>query len=110
MCAYQSAKKHFTREEIIEILQKNVELYKNEPHFTSYLVDLAMYLVEYGYKKEEEEPVASEKGMDFYTSGTQKVYKVFRAPPTGETTKFCPFCGAPLIGDPGKCHQCGNVV
>ena len=93
MCAYQSAKKHFTREEIIEILNKNVALYKDEPNFASYIVDLAMYLVEYGYKREAEKPVMTEKSINFKPSKSQKVYKVFRAPSTGDTARFCPFCG-----------------
>jgi len=110
MCAYQSAKKYFTREEIIEILQKNVDLYKNEPNFASYVVDLAMYLVEYGYKREAEQPVPIEKGFIFQSPKSQKVYKVFRAPSSGETAKYCPFCGAPLSSDAVKCYQCGNML
>jgi hypothetical protein len=111
MCAYQSAKKHFTRDEIIEILKKNVDLYKNESNFPSYIVDLALYLVEFGYKREAEQPVPTEKSINHQTGAkSQKVYKVFRAPSTGDTSKFCPFCGAPLTSDKGKCYQCGNVI
>jgi len=112
MCAYQSAKKSFTRDEIIEILKKNVDLYKNEAGFPSYIVDLALYLVEYGYKREDDpQPALSDKSMGFLSSSSsQKVYKVFRAPSSGDTSKFCPFCGAPLTGDEGKCIQCGNIV
>jgi len=110
MCAYQSAKKHFTREEIIEILQKNSDLYRNEPNFASYIVDLAMYLVEYGYKREQEQPVPLEKNISLPGPKSQKVYKVFRAPSSGETAKYCPFCGAPLTSDATKCYQCGNIL
>ena len=109
--AYQSAKKSFSREEIVEILSKNVELYKNEPNFTSYIVDLALYLVEYGYQRDLENPMITKKNMDYYQpAGSQKVYKVFRAPSSGDTTKFCPFCGAPLTLHAGKCYQCGNII
>ena len=110
MCAYQSAKKQFSREEIIEILQKNVDLYKGESNFASYITDLALYLVEYGYKREEESAPPVEKGVSFQGAKSQKVYKVFRAPSTGETAKYCPFCGAPLTSDAVKCYQCGNIL
>ena len=61
MCAYQSAKKNFTREEIIEILKKNVDLYKGDPNFTSYIVDLALYLVEFAYNAPDMGPSIVEK-------------------------------------------------
>ena len=110
MCAYQTAKKHFSRDDIIDILNKNVDLYKNEPNFASYIVDLTLYLVEYGYKKPEDQPILDEKNMEFCSSGTRKFYKVFRAPATGDTSRLCPFCGALLNTDSGKCYQCGNFI
>lgn len=111
MCAYQSAKKNFTREEIIEILKKNVDLYKEDPNFTSYIVDLALYLVEFAYKTPDAVPSIMEKqDMDMVTQGPRKVYKVFRPPSSGDTNKFCPFCGAPVIKGMGQCQQCGNML
>lgn len=44
--AYQAAKETFSRDEILDILRRNVELYRNEPTFVNYIVDLAMYLLE----------------------------------------------------------------
>ena len=108
--AYQSAKKSFARDEIVEILQKNVELYKGDPNFTSYIVDLTLYLVEYAYKRDTEHPVFSNRNVDFVSSGPEKMYKVFRSTSSGDTNKFCPFCGAPISSKAGKCSQCGNVI
>lgn len=43
---FHSAKESLTREEILDILRRNVKLYKNEPEFVNYIVDLALYLLE----------------------------------------------------------------
>ncbi len=40
------AKESLTRTEILDILRRNVALYKNEPEFVNYIVDLALYLLE----------------------------------------------------------------
>ncbi|MCC5876039.1 MAG: hypothetical protein JJU11_07450, partial [Candidatus Sumerlaeia bacterium] len=40
------AKVKYTREEVLEILQRNVELYKDEPGFTEYFVQLALYMMD----------------------------------------------------------------
>ncbi len=110
MCAYQSAKKSFSREEIIEILKKNVELYKNDSNFPNYIVDLTLYLVEYAYKREEPQAIFIEPGLDIVTQGSQKIYKVFRPPTGSEAAKICPFCGARVRTPGGVCDQCGNLV
>ena len=47
--SFKSAKKKLTREEIVEILKRNAELYKNEPDFINYIIDLAMFLLEQQY-------------------------------------------------------------
>lgn len=39
----------FTRQDIVEILKQNYELYKAEPAFVDYFVDLALYLVDQAY-------------------------------------------------------------
>ena len=110
MCAYQSAKSSFTRDEIVDILKKNIDLYKNDPNFTNYLVDLALYLIEYAYQKEIDTPHFREENLDIVTLGAQKLYKVFRDPTSLDSTKVCPFCGAPNRGTTGRCAQCGQVI
>jgi len=110
MCAYQSAKQSFTHDEIVEIIRKNVELYKNETHFAEYIVDLALYLVEYAYKREEVIPQAPESKLHIITAGSQKLFKVFRTDEGHETGKVCPFCGAPNFVEAKKCDQCDQVI
>lgn len=43
---FHSAKESLTREEVLDILRRNVKLYKNEPEFVNYIVDLALFLLE----------------------------------------------------------------
>ncbi len=109
MCAYHSAKKKFTRKEIVDILKRNVELYNNEPGFASYIVDLAMYLVEYTYEREPDLAAIASQQVSLTSSGSQKVYKVFRSPTDTNTEKRCPFCGAPTFSKK-KCPQCGSIL
>ncbi len=42
--AYTASKKKLTREEIVEILKRNAELYKIEPSFINYIVDLVLHI------------------------------------------------------------------
>ncbi len=86
-----------TKEEIIEILRKNVELYKDEPEFVEYIVNLAIYLIEYQKIEDpqgkislsEFEPIESiqkfilERRVKCHNCG--KIY---------EKAGICPECGA----------------
>ena len=45
------AQEGFTREEILEILNRNVQLYRDEVGFSDYLVDLTMFLLDQHYEK-----------------------------------------------------------
>lgn len=47
--AVKAAKEKFTRQDIIDILQQNVLLYKDEPEFVDYIVNLALYLIDQAY-------------------------------------------------------------
>ena len=47
--AVKAAKPALSKEEIVEILRQNVELYRDEPDFADYLVNLTLYLVDQAY-------------------------------------------------------------
>ncbi len=123
--AFQEAKKKFTKEEIIEILKKNVALYRSEPEFINYIVDLAMYLLECKYEQQiesaegldidsvdnsEAQPHEGEK-KDFVLSNgsATKIYKVFRSYSQRSEDYHCHLCGAPTYGK-RKCPNCGNMA
>ncbi|MBX3729118.1 MAG: hypothetical protein KF858_08015 [Candidatus Sumerlaeia bacterium] len=65
------AKQTFTREEIVDILQRNVSLYQNEPGFVAYITDLALYLIDQAYVVAGERPrgLAEQRS----TSGVHKL-------------------------------------
>ncbi len=108
--AYQSAKKSFTRDEIAEILKKNTELYKDDPNFPNYIADLAIYLVEFAYQKDEETSGLQDNKLDIVTAQAPKVFKIFRTFRSGDTGKICPFCGAPNVAIATRCDQCGQLL
>ena len=89
--------KKMNKEQIIEILKTNVGLYKDEPEFVEYIVNLAMYLIE--YQKLDE----GQKGKIDFSSfepieGFQKylIDKKIR----------CHNCGK-VYDNPGICPECG---
>ncbi|MDK2973467.1 MAG: hypothetical protein PWP23_3222 [Candidatus Sumerlaeota bacterium] len=47
--AIKHAKQSFTREEIVDILQRNVTLFRDDANFAEYIVELTMYLVDQAY-------------------------------------------------------------
>ncbi|MCX7624640.1 MAG: hypothetical protein N2Z21_00260 [Candidatus Sumerlaeaceae bacterium] len=51
---YKKGKQQFTKEEIIEILRRNVNLFKDEDEFVDYIVELALYLVEHRMQTQTE--------------------------------------------------------
>lgn len=38
-----------TRKQIVEVLSNNLEMYRDDPHFVPYFVELALYLLENQY-------------------------------------------------------------
>jgi len=45
----KTAKRTFTKDEIIDILKQNVVLFKDEPEFVDYIVNLALFLIDQAY-------------------------------------------------------------
>lgn len=116
------AKKNFNKEEIIDILKKNVALYKSEPEFINYIVELAMYLIECQYEKRIEQPSIEEqkdgmpnlkdvenKDNKLSEQSAKRIYKAFRSYAPNVQDMHCHLCGAPTYGK-RKCPNCGNMA
>jgi len=86
-----------TKEQIIEVLKTNVELYKNEPEFVEYIVNLAVYLIEYQKMDDEQ------KGRIDFSSfqPIESLQKYFL-----EKRILCYNCGK-VYDNPGICPECG---
>lgn len=116
--AFRTGKQKFTKEEIIDILKRNVSLFKDEEEFVQYIVDLAMYLVEHKMQATEalerqqtsDEPVEKRKESYRRTrSRDEETYNALRRHSTRSDTKgHCRMCGAPM-GKHITCPNCGNI-
>jgi hypothetical protein len=116
------ARRKLTRAQVQEILERNIKLYKDEDSFITYLVDLAIYLLEYEYNWEESyaqppehiEAVATippKRVADKFTreDGTEIIRLVSRPVERRRELRACTSCGS-MIGDESICPQCRNVV
>jgi len=119
------------RDEIQEILETNAELYKDDKKLVSYIVELAMYLIEFEYNWNESvaEPpkfISTSSLGRSKSAGSKK--QAFKAPQfitkkggvssyMGVTSKNetedkirCPHCGGEIRADLAKCPHCHNIV
>lgn len=74
---YKKGKQQFTKEEIIEILRRNVNLFKDEDEFVDYIVELALYLVEHRMQTQTE---ANDGTMPSSTKESEEVFEKRREP------------------------------
>jgi len=97
------------KDDVIEILKRNVSLFKEEKDFVEYIVDLAMYLIE--FHLDENTPLSKEMNLDErLKEETQARYRIFKK--FGDThprPKNCRFCGAPTEGKT-RCPNCNNMT
>lgn len=110
---FRTSKEKLSLDEIKGILKSNLNLYmniyKNDPEFLDYFIDLTLYLLRYKYDKSEElmgnkgEPEVELPAPDYriLQSATIDNDKV-------PARDFCHFCGAELQGQ-RKCSVCGNI-
>jgi hypothetical protein len=109
-----------TRSQIIDILERNVSLYREEDSFVHYLVELAIYLMEYEYDWSE----SSATPPDLNPRPEREIRQIANKPPveigkrtysslspnSGLPTKnLCPFCGSE-VGNLLICPSCRNLT
>lgn len=116
------ARRKLSRNQVQEILERNIKLYKDEESFITYLVDLAIYLLEYEYNWEESYALPPEhleevdaairkRVADKFTreDGTEIIRLVSRPVERHRQQRACPNCGQ-IIQDETVCPQCRNIV
>lgn len=117
---FKTGKQKFSKEEIIDILKRNISLYRDEEEFVQYIVDLAMYLVEHRIyngsdhggegrpRSEDTGPVRRRK--DGLVKTDHEVYTQLKKHSTRSDARpaLCRMCGAPTHGKV-TCPNCGNM-
>ena len=119
---FKTGKQKFSKEEIIDILKRNISLYRDEEEFVQYIVDLAMYLVEHrnyngneksadprAMKADETGPVKRRRdGLQKTNSDVVNTLKK-HATRSDVRPQNCRMCGAPTHGKV-MCPNCGNMA
>jgi len=125
---YKKGKQQFTKEEIIEILKRNVNLFKDEEEFVDYIVELALYLVEHrmqsqtegGEAKSDRSPKSPESGPiekriePFQRSGISDIelhdlLRQHMREPEMERV-MCRVCGAFVPKSAKTCPMCASLI
>lgn len=116
------ARRKLSRAQVQEILERNIKLYRDEDSFITYLVDLAIYLLEYEYNWEESYATPPDhisaiisdppkRVADKFTreDGTEIIRLISRPVERRRESRVCPNCGT-TIQDEVICPQCRNMV
>jgi hypothetical protein len=114
------ARRKLSRSQIQEILERNVKLYRDEESFVPYLLELAIYLLEYEYNWDDSgaqpppnlpqlpEDVEAVGGV--VDRGDQKIFhKITTSASASSGERLCPHCGFPT-DDAYVCHNCKNLT
>jgi hypothetical protein len=119
----KKARQNFSKEEIIEILKRNVNMFRDEEEFVQYIFDLAMYLVEHRLRTMGGNDVPQPEALPTQLSSIvrrddqfqrtrerdEELYKVLRKHATrADGDVYCRMCGAPT-GGRGVCPNCGGM-
>lgn len=111
-------KQKYTREELMDILKRNANVFKDDEIFTQYVIDLAAFLVEYrnhfarviaNDKSQTETGEIKRQWLSRTKDRDLELERVLRkhATSAGPDAR-CKLCGAPTQGLM-TCPRCGNM-
>jgi len=107
--AVSQPKKKLTKEEIIDILRRNAKLFRNEPEFITYIVDLALYLIEDMLDRGEPKKT-TDTPFQVSPQEIKQVYSVLQHFSSEKSHKrTCPLCGCATEGK-RKCPNCDAMT
>jgi len=108
--AVTQPRKMLTKEEVIEILRTNARLFKDEPEFVTYIVDLAIYLLQRLLEQSVESKTPVPALFKASPKEIKDVYAVFeRFASTKSAPRTCPICGSAVEGK-RKCPNCDAMT
>lgn len=113
-------RRKLSKSQVIEILERNVGLYKHEDSFVHYLVELGVYLLEYEYDWAESGEAApanlrprpedvAPASKSVQQSGKMISSAINPAASHAVGKRNCPFCGTET-GDAYVCPKCRNMT
>jgi hypothetical protein len=111
-------KQKYSRDELIEVLKRNVNVFKDDDVFTQYIIDLAAFLVEYrnrfGPTKTPAPDMESNRQNRQWLSrvkeGDLELERVLRQHASvAGVNATCKMCGAPTAGLM-TCPHCRNMA
>lgn len=119
MSGFLKGKQKYTRDELLDILKRNVNVFKDDEIFTQYMIDLAAFLVEYrnhfARVKAQQAPVTEtgeikRQWLSRTRERDQELERVLskHASSAGPDAN-CRMCGAPTGGQM-TCPHCGNMA
>jgi len=109
------SRRKLNKTQIIEILERNAAIYRDEENFVHYLVELAVYLMENEYDWPEGSGGAPPQKTETPVNDTPTEHreKLVFARVSNHTPvparKVCPYCGAE-VGDVLICPTCRNLT
>lgn len=109
MAQSDSGEAKLSKREIVEILERNFELYKNESDFIAYVVELAIHLIQHQYDPEKVDPETAEEAQDAPGSPEQSaksINSMQSAFAVKQERAHCPFCGT-QVAKGVRCPTCG---
>lgn len=108
-------RRKLNRTQIVDILERNVALYKEETNFVNYLVDLALYLMEYEYdwsetvKPPQNTTTPNDTPVPLDGMGSRRLNSRVTLESRALNHHLCPHCGAE-VGDLLLCPACHNIT
>ncbi|HOE96572.1 MAG TPA: hypothetical protein PLS90_12175 [Candidatus Sumerlaeota bacterium] len=107
-----------SRAELLEVLERNVQLYREEEAFVPYLVELAVYLLEYEYDwsqsgghpaNRDMKPVDPPSFSRIQRQGDSFGMALSLQTNRRNRRRRCPHCGVE-VGDEIVCPSCRNMT
>ena len=112
-------RRKLSKAEIVDILERNVSLYREEESFAHYLIELAVYLLEYEYDWAESgattpnlRPRPEEVPRQNHINERNGANIVSAIQPSArvDNRTQCPFCGTPVESGKLVCPSCKNMA
>ncbi len=114
MSPFRTSKEKISLDEIKNILRSNLKLYmgiyKEDPDFLDYFIDLTLYLIRFKYDKADTLFGEESDGEEDLPEPERRILQSgLIVGGNSSKPKYCNFCGEELHGK-HECPRCGNIT